>query len=113
MVVAAAVVLMFVTGHAVVESHFAGKAAFGQQLQRAVHRRKADPRIAALHQLMQLLGREVVVGFQKRPQDRIALSGVFQSDALQVAVEILLGLADRLVREFDMVINAFWQDSHR
>jgi hypothetical protein len=30
-----------------------------------------------------------------------------------VAVEILLGLADRLVREFDMVINAFWQDSHR
>jgi hypothetical protein len=30
-----------------------------------------------------------------------------------VAVEILLGLSDRLVREYAMVINAFWQDSHR
>jgi len=55
----------------------------------------------------------MVVGFQKRPQDRVALSGVFQSDALQVAIEILFGLSDRLVRELRLVVNAFRQNGHR
>lgn len=55
-VMTAAVVLMFITGDAVVEGDFAGQAATGEELQRAVDRGEADARIGFLHQAVQFVG---------------------------------------------------------
>lgn len=43
---------------------------------------------------MQILGGEMVVRLQECAQDGVALTGVLQSNSLQVTVENLLGLAD-------------------
>src|SRR6266542_1522746 len=107
-VVAAPVVLVLVARDAVVEGHFAGQAALGQQLERAVDRGEADARVAALDELVQLFGGKVLVGLQKGAQDGVALAGMLQPHALQVGVEDLLGLADRLIGEDRLIIDAFW-----
>src|SRR5258708_40177344 len=64
-VMAAAVVLVLVTGDAIVEGDFAGQSAFGQKLQSAIDSSVTNARIFLLHQAVQFVGREVVASFQK------------------------------------------------
>ena len=66
MVVAPAVVLMLEASLAIVELDFAGQAAFGEQLQRAVDGRHTNAGIAGLDQTMQFICREMISGFQER-----------------------------------------------
>ncbi len=112
-VMAAPIVLAFVTGDTVVKLHFAGEAAVGQQFERAVDGGKAYARIATLDEVVQLFGGEMVVGLQEGAQNGVALPGMLQADSFQVIVETLLGLADRFVRELGLVVNAFGQGGHR
>src|ERR1700737_1509253 len=95
-VMAATVILMLVAGDAVVESDLTGESAFGQQLQSTVNRGISDALIFLLHQAMKLVGREMVAGLEESPKDGVALCGLLQSHALQVAVQNFLGLADHL-----------------
>src|SRR5579864_7700772 len=55
-VMAAAIILMFVARNAVVKSHFAGQATFGKQLKRAVHGGVSDAGVFPLYQAMQFVG---------------------------------------------------------
>src|SRR5262249_7444388 len=55
-VMAAAVVLVLVTGDSVVECHLACQAALSKQLKRAIHGRKTDAGVFLLHQAVQLFG---------------------------------------------------------
>lgn len=112
-VMAAAVVLMFVTGDAVVEGDFAGQTAFRQQFQRAVYGRIADARIFFLHQTMKFVGREVITGFEKRAQNGISLTGLLQADALQVFVEDILGLPHHLAGNRWLIIDAILKHGGR
>ena len=107
MMMAATVVLMLVAGHAVLEGHLARQSALRQQLQRPVDRGEPDPRIVALHQMVQFLRREMATCLQKRAQDCVALSGVLQPDSFQVVTKTLLGLPYRFMRELRTVINVF------
>jgi predicted cupin superfamily sugar epimerase len=107
MVMTAPVVLMLVTGNAVVEGDFAGQAALGQQLECAVDGGVADASIFLLDEAMKFVGREVVAGFEKRAQNRVALRRLLQSDAFEVLVENLLGLAHHLARDGGLVVDSF------
>ena len=89
-VVASAIVLMFVSRDTVVKGDFACQATFREQLQRAVHSGKPDLRVALLHQAVQLVGRKVLARFQERPQDGVSLRGVLQPHLLQVSIEKML-----------------------
>src|ERR1700758_3779709 len=72
-VMAAAVVLMFIAGDAVMKGDFAGQSAFGEQLERAINRGIADASIFFLHQAVEFVGRKMVAGFEEGAQDGIAL----------------------------------------
>ena len=114
--VIAPLILVLVARHPIVKRHLAGQAALGQQLQRAINRGKADPVVLLLHQAVELVGGEMIAGIQESTQDGVALSGVLQADALEMAVEDALGLAQHLARDSRLIINPFLQhetyDSH-
>src|SRR2546422_10764776 len=61
--VAAAVVLVLVAGEAIMKSDFAGPAALGQQLERAINRGKTDLGVLLLHQPGDVAASEVAAGF--------------------------------------------------
>jgi hypothetical protein len=105
-VMAAAVVLMLVAGNAVVKRHFTGQAAFGEQFERSVNRGVSDPCISFLHQSMEFVGREMVASFEEGAQNRVALGGLLEPNAFQMAMENLLGFADHLAGEDRLVIDA-------
>jgi len=105
-VVAAAIVLMFVTRDAVVESNLAGKSAFGEELQSAVNGGETDLGIFLAHQAEELVRGKMLASFQKGVQDRVALGGVFQANPFEVLVKDLLGLANHLSRDAGLVVNA-------
>src|ERR1022692_1180843 len=86
-VVIAAIVLVLVTSHTVIEGHFAGQPALGQQLQSAIDGGKSDARVVFLDQPIQFVGGEMVAGVEKRAQYGIALPGTLKTHSLQVAVE--------------------------
>ena len=65
MVMAPPVVLVLVTGDAVVKRNFAGEAAFGQQFESAVDGGVTDAGIFLLDEAMKFVGRQVVAGFEK------------------------------------------------
>ena len=94
--VAAAVVLMLVAGDPVVEGDFAGQSAFGEKFQRAVNGGVADTRVFFLNKTMKLIGGEMIASLQKSTQNRVALPGLFQADALQMRMQNALGFADHL-----------------
>jgi len=48
----------------------------------------------------------MVAGFEEGAQNRVALGSLLQSNAFQMAVENLLGLADHLAGEDRLVIDA-------
>ena len=106
-VMAAPVVLVLIARHAIMKCDLAGQSALGQQLQCAIDRGKSNARVGALHKVVQILGGKMVVRFQEGAQNDVTLPGMLQADALQVSVEDGLGLAQRFVRELDMVVNAF------
>ena len=108
-VMAAAIVLVLVAGNAVVKGYLTGQAAFGKQFERAVDRGVSDTCVSFLHQSMEFVGREMVAGFEEGAQNRVALGGLLQSNAFQMAVENLLGLADHLAGEDRLVIDALLQ----
>ena len=108
-VMAAAVVLMFVAGNSVVEGDLAGQSAFCQQFERPVHGRKPDPRVFSLHQAEKFIGRKMLPRFQEGSQDGVPLLGVLQADALQVPMQNLLRLANHLARDAGLVVNALLQ----
>ena len=108
-VMAAAVVLVLVTGDAIVESDFAGQAALGQQLESAIDGGVANSRIFLLHQAVQFVRRKVVASFQERAEDGIPLRRLLQADFLEVPVKNFLGLAHHLARDGRLVINALLQ----
>ncbi len=95
-VMAAAVVLVFVARDAVVKGNFTGQAATRQKLQRPVDSGEADARVGFLHQPMQLVGRKMFAGFEKGPQNGVALFGLLQADATKMLQENTFGFADVL-----------------
>ena len=108
-VMAAPVVLVFVTGNAVVEGDLAGQAALRQQFQRAVDRCVADAGIFFLDQAVEFVGREVVAGFQESVQNGVTLRRLFQANGLEVAVKDLLGFADHLAGDGGLIIDTLLQ----
>jgi hypothetical protein len=105
-VMAAAIVLVLVAGNAIVKGYLTGQAAFGEEFERAVDRGVSDTSVSFLHQSMEFVGGEMVVRFQEGAQNRVALGSLLQSNAFQMAVENLLGLADHLAGEDRLVIDA-------
>jgi hypothetical protein len=105
----AAVVLMLVAGDAIVKGHFAGQSAFGKELQRAIHSRETNARIALANKLVKLFRREVLVGFKKREQDGVALFRPLEADPLQMLMKTLLRLAQGLPRNRSLIINPLLQ----
>src|SRR5215471_17548702 len=87
---AAAIKLMLVAGHAVGERDHAGQPAFSQQFEGAIHGGKADLAVSLLDQAKKFVSGEVITGVEKRAQDGVALLRVFEADALEVAIENVL-----------------------
>src|SRR5690349_1436190 len=106
---AATIVLVFVTRDAVVKRDLTRQSTFGQKLQRAINRRKANARIALAYELMKLFGGEVLVSFEKREQDGVALLSPLEADTLQMLLEAVLRLAQRLLQDRNVIIDAFLQ----
>jgi len=113
MVMTAAVVLMFESGNAVVEGDFAGQSAFGEQFERAINGGVSDAGVLFLHQAVEFVGGEMVAGFEKGPQDGVALLGLLQADIFEVTMEDLLGLAHHLARDRGLIIDALLQHTGR
>jgi len=105
----ATVVLVLVTGNAVVKSDFAGQAALSQQLQRAVDGGVADAGIFFLHQAMEFVGGKMVAGFEEGVQNGIALRGLFQANIFEMAVKDILGFTDHLAGYGRLIIDALLQ----
>jgi len=106
-VMTAAVVLVFVTRDAVVESDFAGQAATRQQLQRPVDGSETDARIGFLDQSVQFVSREMFTSFKEGPQNRAALFGLFESDAFEMLQENSFSFAHVLSRDGWLIVDSF------
>ena len=50
----------------------------------------------------------MIAGFQRRPQNRVALPGLL-SPPVEVSMKDFLGLADHLARDGWLIIDAFFQ----
>ncbi len=103
--VAAAVELVFVAGHAVVKSNLAGQAALSQKLERTINRSKPDLGVLLSDQAEKLVGGKMIAGFQEGAQDGIALLGVLQAYALQVLEEDVLRFTHGFARRRSMIVN--------
>jgi len=108
-VMTAAIVLVFVTRDAVVKGDFAGQAATRQKLQRAVNGGETDARIGFLDQPVQFVDRKMLASFQEGPQNSVALSGLFEPDALEMLQENSFGRADVLPRDGRLIVDSFLQ----
>jgi hypothetical protein len=106
---AAPVILMLITGDAVVECDLAGQSALSEQLEGAVDGGVADARILFLHEAVQFVSGEVVAGLEERAQDGVALRRLLQTDTLEMAVKDCLCFADHLAGDGRLVIDAFLQ----
>lgn len=84
--VAAAVVLVFVSGDSIMEGHFTRQTAFRQQLQRAVHSGEADMRVFLLYEAVQLTDGKMFPRLQECLQNRVPLGGLLKSNAFEVAM---------------------------
>jgi len=104
-VVAAAIVLMLVARNAVMEGDFTRESTLGQELEGAIYGGKSDARIALTDQLVKLLGGEMLVGLKEREEDGVALLRLLQPDPLQVLMKTVLGFAERLPRNRQLIVN--------
>jgi len=109
MVMAAAIVLMFVTRDAVVKSDFAGQAATGQELQRSIDSGNADAWVGFFHQPVQFVDRKMFTRFEECPQDCAALFGLLQADAFEMPKENSFRFADVLARDGRLIVNSLLQ----
>lgn len=107
--VAAAVELVFVASHAVMEGNFAGQAALRQKLQGAIHRGESDLGIFFSRQAEQFVGGEVIARLEKGAKNGIALVRVLQAYALEMLVEYLLCLARGFPCGRSMIVNSSLQ----
>src|SRR4051794_33919708 len=105
----AAVVLMLVAGDAVVERHFAGESAFGEELERAIDGGETDLGIFLLDQAVELFGGEMIAGLEKSFEDGVALLGMLEADLFQVLMKDVGRLAEHLPREGRLIIDTFGQ----
>jgi hypothetical protein len=112
-VMTAAVVLVLITGDAVVEGDFAGESATGEEFQRAVDSGETDARIGFLDQTVQFVGGEMFAGFEESSQNRVALLGLFQADAFEMLPKNSLGFADALRRDGRLIVDSFLQHGGR
>ena len=110
---AAAVVLVLITSDSVVKSNLAGQAAFGQQLEGAIHGRISDARVLFLHQAVEFVGGKMIAGIEEGAQDGIALSGLLQAHSLEVAMKNFFGLANHLTGKAGLIVNAFLQHENQ
>ena len=106
MMMAAPVVLVLVTGNAIMKGNFTCQSAFGQQLQRAINGGVADLGIALAHKLKELFGGEVLAGLKEGEQDGITLPGMLQSYFFQMFVEDLLRLPQRFAGDGRVIVNS-------
>jgi hypothetical protein len=107
--VAPPVVLMLVARNAIMERDFAGQSAFRQQLKRAIDGGETNAGVFFMHQAMQFVGRKMISGFEKRPQDGVTLRRLLEADPLEMAVQNILRLAHHLAGNRGLVINALLQ----
>lgn len=108
-VMAAAIVLVLITGYAVMKGNFAGQAAFGEELERAVNGGVSNASIFFLYQAVEFVRREMVASFEESAQNRIALRRLLEADFLEMAVQNVLGLAHHLAREGGLIVDALLQ----
>ncbi len=108
-VMAAPVVLVLVTGNAVVEGYFAGEPGFGQQLESPIDGGVADAGIFLLDKAVQFVGGEVVAGLEESAQYCVALGRLLEAYTLEVTVEDILGFAHHLARDGRLIIDALLQ----
>jgi hypothetical protein len=108
-VMTAAVVLVLITGNAVVEGDFAGKSATGEELEGAVDGGEADAGIGFLDEAVQFVGRKMFARFQESSQNRVALFGLFQADAFEMLPKNSFGFADALRRDSRLIVDSFLQ----
>jgi len=87
---AATVVLVLEARDSIVKSDLTGQSAFCQQLQGPINCGESDVRVFFLHQAVQFVGREMLPGFQKRSQNRVALRRMLEANPLKVLVQNLL-----------------------
>lgn len=102
---AAAVELVFIAGHAVWEWNSAGQAALRQQLECAIDGGKADLCVLFSDQPEKLVCGKMVTGLKKGAQDGIALVCVLQAHAFKMAVKNFLCFAHGFARRRRMIIN--------
>jgi hypothetical protein len=107
--VAAAVVLMFVASDSIVKSDFAGQAAIDEQFQSTVDGSESDARIFFSDQAMKLVEGKMLAGFEEGAQNSIALRRVFQANAFEMAVQNILRLANHLARDTRLIIDPLLQ----
>ena len=112
-VMTAPVVLVLVARNAVVKSDFAGQPATRQQFQRPVNGGDADARVVFLDQAVQFVDGKMLPGFEKCPQNGIALLGLLQADALEVLQEYSFRFADVLPRDGRLIVDSFLQHGVR
>ena len=105
----APLVLVLVARYPVVERNLTGQPAFGQQLERTVHRGEADVLVPLLDQAVELVGGKMVAGVEEGPKNDVALSGVLKADAFEMAVEDGLSLAHHLARDRRLIVDALLQ----
>lgn len=55
----------------------------------------------------------MLASFQEGPQDRVALSSLFQADAPEMLKENPFGLADILARDGRLIVDSFLQHGVR
>ena len=108
-VMTAAIVLVFVTGDAVVKSDFAGKPALSEELQGAIDGGVADSGVLLFDQAVQFVRGEVLASFEEGLQDRVALSRVFKADTLEVFMKNALRFPHHLRGDGGLVVDALVQ----
>jgi hypothetical protein len=108
-VMASAIVLVLVTGNAVVKSDFARQPATSEKFQSPVDGGKSDARVSLLNQSVQFVDGKMLARLQKRAQDGAALLRLLQADPLQMPMEDALSLANILARDGQMIVNSLLQ----
>jgi hypothetical protein len=104
-VMTAAVVLMLVTSDAIVESDLASESGAGQELERPIYRGETDVRILFLDQAVQLISGKMFAGFEKCPQNRIALASLLQAYPPKMLQKDRFGFADTLTRDAGLIVD--------
>ena len=91
--------MVFVAGDAVLKADFGGESALGEEFEGAVDGGHADFGVALADEAEEFVHGHVVASVDEGLEDGVALFGVLESDLLEVAVEALFCLGERLGRD--------------